>query len=162
MTSILSLRTLALGAALLSLAALAAAYTAEHVFGLMPCELCLLQRKPFMIAAGLGLATALFPARQWRRAAVALLGLVFLANAGIAFYHMGVERKWWAASCAPADGAALDLSDLAAAMSRPVEVRCDTPAWEWNGITMAGMNVVFSGALALVALGFAIRRENRP
>lgn len=157
MISALSLRFVALGALILSLAALASALTAEHIFGLRPCELCLLQRKPFVVAAILA-ALALLPhLARMRRAVMVLLAVVFLTNSGIAFYHVGVEQKWWGSSCAPSESGPLDLSNLAAAMNQPVEVRCDQPAWEWNGITMAGLNIVFSGALALMALGFAAR-----
>lgn len=160
MISAISLRLVALGALFLSVAALASALTAEHVFGLRPCELCLLQRKPFMVAAIVA-AIALLPALAgFRRALIAGLALMFLTNSGFAIYHVGVERKWWASTCAPTESGPLDVTNLAAAMNNPVEVRCDQPAWEWNGITMAGLNVVFSGGLGLIALGFAARRRN--
>src|SRR3546814_1252239 len=45
---------------LLSLAVLATVYGAQHLGGLRPCELCLYQRWPWWIAAGLALA-ALVP-----------------------------------------------------------------------------------------------------
>nr|WP_254434935.1 disulfide bond formation protein B [Magnetospirillum sp. UT-4] len=140
--------------------ALAAAYTAQYGFGLRPCELCLTQRVPFALAGGLA-ALALLPrfGAGARRLLVALAGLALLVNAGIAVYHVGVEQKWWASSCA-GGGGSVAVDDLAAAMSRPVEVRCDEPAWAWHGITMAGLNVVFSGVLGLATLAAARRRES--
>ncbi|MEW5726359.1 MAG: disulfide bond formation protein B [Pseudomonadota bacterium] len=141
--------------------ALAAAFFAEHVLGLKPCELCLTQRVPFAVG-GLVAGLALMPpAARLRRALLALAAVALLVNSGIAVYHVGVERKWWASSCAPTEAGPIDVRDLVAAMSRPVEVRCDEPAWQWNGITMAGLNIVFSGGLGLVVLALLRRMERK-
>lgn len=142
--------------------ALASAYTAEYGFGLKPCELCLIQRVPFGIAGLLALL-ALSPRLDggWRRPLVLLAALVFAVNSGIAVYHFGVEQHWWASRCAAAPPGALDVSDLAAMMSKPVEARCDEPAWMWHGITMAAMNIVFSAGLALSTVALARRMEVR-
>lgn len=142
--------------------ALAAALVAEYGFGLRPCVLCLTQRVPFAVG-GLLAGLALLPlAAAGRRVLLAVAALGFLINSGIAVYHVGVEQKWWASTCAPTESAPVDLANLAAAMSRPVEVRCDEPAWQWNGITMAGLNIVFSAGLGLVVLALARRMETRP
>jgi disulfide bond formation protein DsbB len=143
-----------------SVLALAFAFVAEFGFGLRPCILCLTQRVPFAIAGGLA-ALALLPAVRpvVRRRLMAAAGLAFLVNSGIAVYHVGVEQKWWASSCAAAPAGPVPAGDLAAMMSKPVEARCDEPAWQWHGITMAAMNVPFSGGLALIVLVLAARRK---
>lgn len=144
-----------------SVAALAAAYVAQYGFGLRPCILCLTQRVPFAVAGGLALLALLRPL-SWRRALMALAGLAFLVNAGIAVYHVGVEQKWWMSSCGASSAPAPSLGDLKALMSRPAdEPRCDEPAWQWHGVTMAGLNIVFSGGLALMVLA-ALARTRQP
>lgn len=143
-----------------SILALGTAFTAQYGFGLKPCELCLAQRVPFAVAGLLALLALVRPL-SWQRLLMALAGLAFLINAGIAFYHVGVEQKWWVSSCAASAGPKVSVNDLAALMSKPVEARCDEPSWEWHGITMAAMNIVFSGALAL-AVGAALRRKPSP
>lgn len=140
--------------------ALATGFIAQYVFGLQPCILCLIQRVPFAIAGGLA-GLALISSVRKRRMLMMLAGLAFLANSGIAVYHVGVEKGYWASSCAPSEGGRVAAGDLAALMSQKVEVRCDEPAWQWQGITMAGLNIVFSGGLALVVLGLARRMEVR-
>lgn len=138
--------------------ALASAFVAEYGFGLRPCILCLTQRVPFVLAGGLAAASLLHSVRPWRRGLLAVAALALLVNSGIAFYHVGVEQKWWASSCAPSAGAPLEVLDIAA-LTKPVEARCDEPAWAWHGITMAGLNIVFSGGLALVVFALIRRRE---
>lgn len=163
-------RTIPLFLVLVGLGALAAALVAQHVFGLAPCILCLYQRVPYGLAALLG-AVALVPAvpPRWRAGLVALAGLGFLANAGIAVFHVGVEQHWWAgtAACSGADGAflngagasAADMLGLLEGASPPPPAlpRCDSPAWSLFGITMAGYNVAASLPLGLATLAAARR-----
>src|SRR4051795_5739938 len=82
---------------------LGAALTSQYWGGLVPCELCVLQRWPWAAAITISIV-ALFaghrPALRW----VALvLGLVFLVSVGLAFYHVGVEQHWFAgpSACTP-------------------------------------------------------------
>ena len=142
-----------------SIVALAAAYIAQYGFGLRPCVLCLAQRVPFAIAGLLALLALLRPL-SWQRLLMAVAGLAFLVNSGIAVYHVGVEQKWWQSSCGASDGPKVSMGDLSALMSKPAEVACDEPAWQWHGLTMAGMNIVFSGGLALLVLT-ALGRKGR-
>ncbi len=132
------------------------AYTAQYVFGLEPCILCLYQRVPFAIAGVLAMA-ALFLAPRRRAMAIALCGLVFFVNAGIAFYHTGVEQHWWAsaAGCGDAGGGAMTLEKLRAALlSKPAKA-CDEVDWTFLGISMAAYNVPYSLALAAASLAAA-------
>lgn len=148
----ITIHRLALAVLAASVSALAAALVAQFGFGLHPCELCLTQRVPFVIAGLLSaLALALAPPRL-RRVLMALAGLALLVNSGIAVFHVGVEQKWWQSRCAASEPVKLSVTDLSTLMRQPAEARCDEPAWEWHGLTMAGMNIVYSGGLALLVL----------
>ncbi len=136
--------------------AMATALIAQYVFGLKPCELCLIQRVPFVVAGLLALITLMRP--RLSRLLLPLAALLLLGNAGIAFYHVGVEQHWWASACS-GKAAAISLSDLAAQMAKPVEARCDEPSWEWHGITMALMNVPFSALLGVITLGLFLKAK---
>ncbi len=150
---------IAIALAALCVAALALALIAEHVFGLRPCNLCLIQRVPFVLAALLAAAAWRLPCR-----AVPLLvlaGLALVVNGGIAFYHVGVEQHWWVSAVCPAGaGAPVSVANLLEEMNRPVEVSCDTPAWSFMGITMATLNVPFSALLGLVTLSLIRGRRS--
>jgi disulfide bond formation protein DsbB len=141
--------------------ALVTALVAQYGFGLKPCVLCITQRIPFAVAGGLAALALLGSLRRVRGALMVLAGLAFLVNSGIAVYHVGVEQKWWQSSCAPTETAAVAVTDLAAMMAKPVEARCDEPAWAWHGITMAAMNIVFSGGLAVVTLVLVRRMKEQ-
>ena len=135
-----------------SATALGFAFAAQYGFGLAPCVLCLYQRWPFAIAIVLGaLGIALAASGRSPGWVLALAGLVFTANAGIAFYHVGVEQHWWrgTASCSAVVGQAKTLAELKAQVLAAPLVRCDEVAWSFLGLSMAGWNVLLSGGLAL-------------
>lgn len=133
-----------------SVAALALAYVAEMGYGLEPCRLCLYQRVPYVVAAVLAILALGMPAGSpGRRASIGVAALVFLVGAGIAFYHVGVEERWWA-SPACAGGLATDatLADLRQVLSRRAPPACDDAAWRLFGVSMAGYNLAASLGLA--------------
>lgn len=149
-----------------SAALLAGAWFFELVMGLEPCKLCLEQRWPHYAVLAVGLVTllALRLGADDRRLALplALLGLLLFASAGIAAYHVGVELGWF---IGPADcGATAPLSSggTAADFLRQLQttrvISCKAVQWSLFGISMAGWNGLFSGALAAVA-GLALARR---
>lgn len=144
--------------------ALAGALFLEHVMGVLPCILCLYQRVPFAVAGALA-AFALLPgiAPNLRRALVALCGVTFLVNMGIAGYHVGVEQHWWAGTeqcAAPAGGAPQSLAELQAALENPPQLaRCDEVGWSLFGISLPGYNIVLSLILGAASLIAAARPE---
>ena len=141
------------GAAVLLLGA----FGFQHFGELAPCKLCLWQRWPHVIAIALGLFL-LLSQRFW----LAWLGaLAMFGGAGIAFYHVGIEQKWWQGpkSCSGGgDIGALSSEELLNhILSAPI-TRCDVIAWDFVGISMAGWNMLFSMALGVIWIWLAFRR----
>jgi disulfide bond formation protein DsbB len=134
-------------------ALLGGAYYFQYVIGLAPCELCLLQRWPHMVAVAAGLmALAAF---AWPRLALVLVMTAITAlivGAAIAAFHVGVEYHWWTGPMACSGNVPLGLSpeQLKRYLFGAKMVRCDQPAWELWGISMAGWNAILSAALAFV------------
>jgi disulfide bond formation protein DsbB len=153
-----------LAAACASAAMLAAAHAFETFGGYAPCELCLKQRDVYWAALTVGvLGFALGYMRfAWaRRAADALLTLIFLVGTGIAAYHAGVEWKWWPGPASCTGGGAISAGQLADFMhaTKVHVVQCDQAAWRMAGISMAGYNAVIS--LGLTVLSVLAVREAR-
>ena len=136
---------------------LAFAYTAQYVFGLEPCILCLYQRVPFAIAIFLGL-TGLFFRNTSPPASLICIGLsapVFLANAVIAFYHTGVEQKWWK-SAFEACRINFDTSNenLLESILKAPTARCDEIPWSDPilNLSMANYNIALSLGMAVLCI----------
>lgn len=136
-------------------AILAAVWILQSV-GYRPCELCLTERYAFY--AGLPVA-ALVALAAWRDAALAarlglvMLALIFLANVVLSGYHVGVEYHWWQGptACTGTLGGALKVEDMLKQIQTVQEVRCDDPALQIFGVSLAGWDFVASLALALYA-----------
>lgn len=157
-------RQIALLLALASAAMLAAAFWFQFYRGLDPCPLCLAQRWAHAASLAIGLVTALVATRRSAPVLLALLGLAFLAGAGIAGYHVGVEQHWFeSAFCGSGDVVAQTVEDLKALLMDTEVARCDEIAWSLLGISMAGYNLIVSAALAAVAFiaaRWAARRKS--
>jgi disulfide bond formation protein DsbB len=160
------------GFLLTSAVALATVFVFQFGFGILPCILCLWQRLPHAIAIllggiGFGLSRAADPARQRFRATpwatyTALAGLLlidYLANTGLAAFHIGVEQHWWAGTEACTGGAATGLSaeQLSAQLMATPIAHCDQIAWSLFGISLAGFNFILSFALSIASAGTLLR-----
>jgi disulfide bond formation protein DsbB len=120
-------RTLPLALLIASLAVLAGALAFQYVGGLTPCELCLYERWPYDASAVLALLALIIGRRRSSRIVLIAAGLVFLAGAGLAFYHVGVERHWFpgpSACTGPVLNASSEAALEAQLMATPI-VRCD-------------------------------------
>lgn len=140
---------------LVSLAMVGGAQIFERVGGLVPCELCLIERWPYYTAILLALIPLAVRGRGGLApAVVALCGLLFLAGAGLALYHVGVEQHWFAGptACTSPAGRATTIEQLKAQIMHQQPVRCDVVQWSLFGISLAGYNLLASLALAGLCL----------
>jgi disulfide bond formation protein DsbB len=157
-------RRIPLLVAVASLAALAVAFASQYWGGLQPCILCWYQRYPYMAAAALGIIGIVVAGRlDLLRAVLLLAAVAFLVDVGIAAFHVGVEQHWWAGTSEC--GSLLDLNaspeDLKNQLLGQPVVRCDEPAWELLGVSMAGYNFLYATLCGLATLWFAARGRTR-
>ena len=152
-------RLIPLAILLASVGALGVAYTAQYAFDLEPCILCLYQRVPFATVGLLAMAALRWP--RLAPGACALSGMVFAVGAGIAAYHVGVEQHWWAsvAGCGGGLPPPMSAAEFKQSLLAKPPKACDEVDWTLFGISMAGYNVAYSSALAVMALAGAWRMK---
>lgn len=149
--------------AVLAAAAPAFAIGSETWWGLAPCALCLWQRWPYWIAAGLAALGLVVPGRG-RAVLLGLAALGAFVSAAIGGFHLGVEQGWWPSplpGCTPATaagpGASIEemMRSLAPAPTKP----CDAPTHLIAGLplSMAAMNLIYGAGLGALALALARR-----
>ena len=117
--------------------------------GFAPCDLCILQRWPHLVAAVLGGMMLLFNLPL----ALAFFGaLAALTTSVLGFYHSGVERHIFEGpdTCTSNGIAGVSPADLLAQIQAAPLVRCDEIVWSFMGITMPNLNAVFSLAFAVM------------
>jgi disulfide bond formation protein DsbB len=147
---IFSLNRLAIIAVFAALAALGVAYFAQFQMALVPCPLCLLERWPYRAIIGLGLLAFLLP-QLGARPLLWLIVLVLLAEAALAFIHVGVEFHWWASPLPECNGILIPGAPLPMTPSKP----CDQATFLLPGLplSMAAMNLLYA---LVFAAGLAI------
>lgn len=153
-------KTLLLLALAGSLACNLAALFFQHVMGILPCHLCILQRYPHWALTVLGLALLAFGRGTILRLGAFLGALIALGNAVLAVYHSGVERKLWAgpADCTGGqDLSGLSGNDLLSLEVEATIIMCDEISYTILGLSFANWNVVVS--LALAGLWMAVARR---
>jgi disulfide bond formation protein DsbB len=150
---VLAASTVILGAALLS----------QHWGGLAPCELCLLQRWPWGVAITISLVTMLVGGRAALPWVALLLGFVFAASVVFAFYHLGVEQKWFAgpSACTANATGAMTLEQMKQQILGTAPVMCDRVQWSLFGVSLAGWNLLASLIMTAICL-VAFLRGRRP
>lgn len=144
---------------------LSMALSAQFMFQLEPCILCLYQRLPYVATGLLALlALRLTPDSPAIAVIVGLCALAYLAGGGIAIYHVGVEQHWWVSGCTGNSAAELTFDQIKAALTAKAEKSCDDVDWTLFGISMATYNVVFSLSVGLIAMIAAhrIRKDHEP
>jgi len=163
---ILSLRMLALIAALGAGAALASALSIERWVGLAPCALCLLERWPYRVAIVVALLAVVMPP-PLARALLVLVVLTLLADVALAFIHVGVEAHWWPSplpECAAPRFIGGSIAERLANMPAIPAKPCDDPSYLFPGVpvSLAAMNLMFALGFAVVLAIFLWRSDRRP
>ncbi len=163
--------TLSLGfITLISFACLAAAFIAEAVFLLEPCELCIYQRYPFALVIILGLVGLALRTRPIAVIGVHSISAVsFFVNSGIAFYHTGVEQHWWSSAIEGCKNPFVEIENtdtsqsfLDNIMSAPLG-DCSVIPWQDPiiGLSMANYNIGVCFALGIFCIISAFKSRMR-
>ena len=133
----------------------------EHVFGYVPCKLCLMQRNPYYLAILGALAAAALPALDW--GGPRLLALIFIVSAGLGAYHAGVEWGFCRAERLRRHPRRRPggMGDFLNQLQTTRVVNCTEAAWRFLGLSLAGWNVLISLGLAGFAAALALAGGER-
>ncbi|MGE0767992.1 MAG: disulfide bond formation protein B [Hyphomicrobiaceae bacterium] len=153
----------------LALAAILGALAAQHVWGIEPCALCFQQRYAYYAGIPALFIALILVAAEFPRAATLVffvVALAFLANAGLAAYHSGVEWKFWPGpdTCSQAPGALKPIGSggsVLGNLSSTRVIRCDEASWRFLGLSFAGWNVIASFMIFVAALQAAFAASTR-
>ena len=142
-----------------SLAIIIGAYYFEYIGGFSPCKLCYWQRYPHFLNI---LILPIFYLFQMR--SLILIGMMsMLISTVLAFYHVGVEQKYWLGpnSCTNSSIEGLTTDQLLDQIMNAPLVRCDEIAWEFISISMAGWNGLISFCLFLTWFYCYLKIKNK-
>jgi len=139
-------------ALLLSGGLLIGAWVFQYGLGYAPCQMCYWQRHAHKIVIVISVLAIVMnmvgfgSPRFWAM----LIGLALLGSFAMAFWHVGVEYKWWEgpktclAGGTPNVGE-FDPKDFLQSLDEPVKPpACSEAVWHFLSLSMAGWNAVIS------------------
>ena len=136
----------------------------EHVMRLTPCQMCYWQRhahKAVILTASIFLVFNHFmKTPKWDRIILFVVGIAFLVSFGMAFWHMGVEYKWWLGpkSCSASTPTQINPDAIFNALEGKDKLpQCSDAPWDLFGISMAGYNALISGGAAIASFARALK-----
>ena len=135
-----------------SIFALVSAYFIQHILGHKPCNLCLIERLPYIfsiIIITLGLIL-----KKFEKAIIISLILIFIAATILSFYHFGIEQGFFEESLVcKLDGNATNLlkEDLLKQLQQQ-SVSCKEVSFRIFGLSLATINTIISLILSVITI----------
>ena len=135
-----------------SIFVLVAAYFVQYILGHKPCNLCLIERLPYIfsiIIISLGLIL-----KKFEKAIIISLIIIFIAATILSFYHFGIEQGFFEESLVcKLDNNITNLSkeDLIKELQKQ-SVSCKEVSFRIFGLSLATINTIISLILSVITI----------
>ena len=129
---------------LISIIALVSAFFIEYVLGHKPCNLCILERIPYLLAIIVILLN--FKFSHYEKFFILLLSIIFLAGAIISLYHLGIEQGFIQESlvCDLKSGSNLLSKEEILKQLQEKNVSCKDVTFKIFGLSLTSYNILIS------------------
>ena len=129
---------------LISLFALISAYFIEYILGYQPCNLCLIERIPYMGALIIIIINYKF--NHLEKYLILLLVFIFLASTLISLYHLGIEQGFIAESLVcdlKNSSKILSKEEILQQLQQKI-VSCKDVTFKIFGFSLTTLNIIIS------------------
>ena len=136
-----------------SIFSLVIAYYVQYILGHKPCNLCLIERIPYISAVIL--VSLIFIIKKFEKVIAGTVMLFFIFGAVISFYHVGIEQGFFSESLVCDLGSAnesLSKEDLLKQLENKTVVSCKDVTFRLLGLSLATINTVISILLSGIML----------
>ena len=129
---------------LISIVALASAFFIEHALGHQPCNLCILERIPYLLALIIIVLNYKFV--QLEKPFIILLILIFLSATFLSLYHLGIEQGFIEESlvCDLKNGSNLLSKEDIINQLQEKKVSCKDVTFKILGLSLTSYNIIIS------------------
>ena len=135
---------------LISIIALASAFFIEYVLGHQPCNLCILERIPYVIAIIIVILNYKYV--HLEKYFLFLLILIFLFATILSIYHLGIEQGFIEESlvCDLKNGTNLLLKEDILKQLQQKNVSCQDVTFKIFGLSLTSYNIIISLVLSII------------
>ena len=127
-----------------SILSLSIAYFIQYILGHKPCNLCLIERIPYLSA--IILVALIFIVKRFEKIFSGIILIFFIFGAIISFYHVGIEQGFFSESLVcnlGNSGADLSKEQLLKQLEN-APISCKEVTFRFLGLSLATINTIIS------------------
>ena len=136
------------GILVFSILSLSIAYFIQYVLGHKPCNLCIIERIPYI--AAIILISLIFIINKYERIISSIILIFFVFGAVVSFYHFGIEQGFFSESliCELTNNNPLNKEELLNQLKKAEIVSCKDVTFRFLGLSLATINTIISTILS--------------
>ena len=127
-----------------SILSLSIAYFIQYALGHKPCNLCIIERIPYI--AAIILISLIFILNKYQRIISSLILIFFVIGALVSFYHFGIEQGFFSESliCELTNSETLNKEELLSQLKKAETISCKEVTFRFLGLSLATINTIIS------------------
>jgi disulfide bond formation protein DsbB len=144
---------------LFSFFAVVSTYFIQYVLGHKPCNLCFIERIPYLLSVLLIAITIIL--KKFEKTVLILLSLFFIFGTAISFYHFGIEQGFFSESliCSlEKNDSNLSRGDILKQLKQTT-ISCKDITFRFFGLSLATINTVISLILSVITIKLFLNYE---
>ena len=136
-----------------SILSLSIAYFIQYVLGHKPCNLCIIERIPYI--AAIILISLIFILNRYQKIISSLILIFFIFGALVSFYHFGIEQGFFSESliCELSNNKPINKEELLSQLKMAEIISCKDVTFRFLGLSLATINTIIS----LILSGIMVR-----
>ena len=140
------------GILVFSILSLSIAYFIQYVLGHEPCNLCIIERIPYI--AGIILISLIFILNKYQKIISCLILIFFIFGAVVSFYHFGIEQGFFSESliCELTNNNPLNKEELLNQLKKTEIISCKDVTFRFLGLSLATINTIISLILSGIVI----------
>ena len=146
----------------ISFVSIISAYFIEYVLGHQPCNLCLIERIPYVIS--IFLIIIYYKFKKNEKFIVLLLTLVFVFSFFISVYHFGIEQGFFEEStvCNIKDSTDILSKEELLKVLNEKSISCKDVTFRFFGLSLTSINILISLLIILILIKiYTTHEKNR-
>jgi disulfide bond formation protein DsbB len=135
-----------------SILSLSIAYFIQYVLDHKPCNLCIIERIPYI--AGIILISLIFILNKYQKIISSLILIFFIFGAVVSFYHFGIEQGFFSESliCELTNNNPLNKEELLNQLKKTEIISCKDVTFRFLGLSLATINTIISLILSGIVI----------
>jgi disulfide bond formation protein DsbB len=127
-----------------SILSLSIAYFIQYALSHKPCNLCIIERIPYI--AAIILISLIFIFNKYQKIFSSLILIFFVFGAVVSFYHFGIEQGFFSESliCELSNNNTLNKEELLNQLKKEEIVSCKDVTFRFLGLSLATINTIIS------------------